>query len=518
MEIKTITTSHFEKNEYKDIIHSSFPIQSVLWGSGNYADKCIEHIAIVNRELVDLGISRIYSICCVVDNDECKWGKSYHGIEILSKDSVEWKNKIVIVGVKNHDEIDDYLSDKYCQAIYYTEDILFEKPVLYYLKSTGLFEHNNDYVRKLQFVNKYLGKSKRWKKKQVTTIAFYNTGLLNGGVERVISELFYLFDEKTNYRLIFICDTTFSEGEYPIPESVLRIRLKNDRSTSPCEWLMEIQRIVKDQDIDVIVNHDSFNPYHCQFGLMADNMGVRYIIEYHNCVKALGEDKNNCIRSYKYADCVVTLSESTANYWKDNGINSVYIPNPVKKSNYISVSRKENEILWIGRIAQYQKQIFSVIPVMKNVVEKRGDVILRIVGGEFELGVLKELKNRIAENNLEKNILLEGYQVDVGEYYLKASIMMMTSNFEGFPMVVVESKRAGLPLVLYELDDVELLKDGRGYIKVRQGDDKGMSEAILKLLEDKEYWRKLSRAAKESLQFFEEYPLVESWERVFKGL
>ena len=146
----------------------------------------------------------------------------------------------------------------------------------------------------------------------------------------------------------------------------------------------------------------------------------------------------------KKCDEFIILTEEDREQWNNPKIK--VIPNSL--SFYPSeVSKCENKkIISVGRL-EYQKGYDILIEVWKGVFEKHKDWILEIYG---EGSLRKELEEKIEKLGLENSLLLKGTVSNIQEKYLESSIYVMTSRYEGLPMVLIEAMACGLPLVSFD--------------------------------------------------------------------
>jgi hypothetical protein len=223
---------------------------------------------------------------------------------------------------------------------------------------------------------------------------------------------------------------------------------------------------------------------------------------------------------YTLADRVVVLSEIEQIYYKILGIKAVYIPDPL--GEYAVTSEAYNfkgDIVWIGRLDNNQKQYMDIIPIMKNVTRLIPNAKIRVYGPEGQPGSVKQLGNAVRENGLEDNIVYCGHVVgDTVKMYENASVHLVTSAYESFGMSIAEGKMNGIPLILYKMPYLELLKDGKGFIAVENDDTKAVADAIVHILTNRELAERLSIESKESIQRFKKFDYGMAWHNLIEGL
>lgn len=128
----------------------------------------------------------------------------------------------------------------------------------------------------------------------------------------------------------------------------------------------------------------------------------------------------------------------------------IVIPNPAHNLVFNENANKEiiysKEILFAGRIT-VSKGLFYLLDSFQIALKYIPDLHLTIVGeGEF----MPELQKRIDDLDLSNAITLEGYQTDMLPYYCRAKATVLTSLYEGFPNVLVESISVGTPVISFD--------------------------------------------------------------------
>lgn len=133
--------------------------------------------------------------------------------------------------------------------------------------------------------------------------------------------------------------------------------------------------------------------------------------------------------------------------------NSTFIYNPVneeirKRGEAImsSTLKRDNYILCVGRLVE-QKAFHNAIYAFSKVLKSQPSLRLKIIGtGPLE-NELKVLANQL---NVLDNVDFEGFKHNVSEYYIKARLTLLSSNYEGFPNVLLESLALGTPVVSFD--------------------------------------------------------------------
>lgn len=123
----------------------------------------------------------------------------------------------------------------------------------------------------------------------------------------------------------------------------------------------------------------------------------------------------------------------------------IAIPNSINQAPVTDLHSKEKEILFVGRLSYADKRVDRLLDIWKEVCHKYPDWTLRIVGDGPEKSALQEK----AERDGLARVVFEGYRKDVTEYYKKASVICMTSSFEGWPLVLGEAQSYGVVPVAF---------------------------------------------------------------------
>lgn len=357
---------------------------------------------------------------------------------------------------------------------------------------------------------------------EIQTIGIFYFRIAGGGVQRVISLQIPMFI-KLGYKIVLFTDEYDPENEYDFPDEVKRVILPNSVDGKVGDYRMrapELERELKEQKIDLMLYHAGTSPMLLYDMLITKSMGIPFVITLHELFSQGMVNLSSWLRRrapiYRIADKMIVLSKTEQLYWTARGVSSEYIQNPIEDIQ--CDERERTYILWLGRFDRNQKQYEDAIHIMQQVVSVCPDAIMHIVGNDFTPGATENLEKLIDKFDLENNVKLLPFQKDVKELYEGAKIHLLTSAYESFPMTIIESKSYGVPLVLYEMPYLELLKDGKGYYSVPQGDRKQAAQKIIALLENPELCKEKSKEARESIQYFKEFDLESKWDTLIKGI
>lgn len=117
----------------------------------------------------------------------------------------------------------------------------------------------------------------------------------------------------------------------------------------------------------------------------------------------------------------------------------------------------------VGHIGRFQEQKNHkfLIDVFKNILKKKENACLLLVGGNGEL--LEQTKEYVNQSGLENKVLFLGNRSDVPKLLSAFDVLVFPSFFEGMPNVVIEAQAAGLPCLIS--DRITLEADITGLVK-----------------------------------------------------
>ena len=156
-------------------------------------------------------------------------------------------------------------------------------------------------------------------------------------------------------------------------------------------------------------------------------------------------------------------------------------------------------------------------------VELAALVARRVQAAHFLLVGDGELRGRLEAQRsaagLDGRLHLPGWRRDVAAVYAAATVVTLTSRFEGLPRVVVEALTAGVPVVAMAVDGVvEVVRDGVNGCLVGDGDTAALAARVVELLEDPVRRAGLAARAPEGLDEFDRDTMVHQQQSMYEEL
>lgn len=222
----------------------------------------------------------------------------------------------------------------------------------------------------------------------------------------------------------------------------------------------------------------------------------------------------NDVRLADKFDAFVVLTKEDSGYWNTDNIR--YIPNARTFENVNPASLDNKKVITVGRYS-YQKGYDLLIKVWDKVHKHCPDWALDIVGdGEDR----EKLQKMIDDLNLAGSVCLKLSTPQIAQEYQNASIVALSSRYEGLPMILLEAQTFGLPIVSFKCKcgPIDVITDGVDGYLVDEGDTKGMADRIITLIKDVELRKAMGRAARESSERYSEEMIMRQWVDLFKEL
>ena len=221
-----------------------------------------------------------------------------------------------------------------------------------------------------------------------------------------------------------------------------------------------------------------------------------------------------CRKLYPKARTIVCQGTKVADYYRKIGAKCVVIANPLNTSAIGEfIENGNNKLVTVGRLEEAKNQEL-LIKAFAEVVKKHPNYVLEIYGeGNLE----NELKLLISRLGLSEKVFLCGTRKNVMATVSDYNCFILSSNYEGFPNVLLEAMASGLPVVSTNFStgvaEELIIDDINGYL-VPINDVHKLSEAIEKIIVDNDKNKRMRKENIKIRELFSEEVVCEKWERL----
>lgn len=296
---------------------------------------------------------------------------------------------------------------------------------------------------------------------------------------------------------------------YKIDPSIEDIRCKG----SQLSYIKFIKEYIKNDNPDIVVIHtmSRLTPLLLMSGINAKSLWSleHTSFEFHSL-------RMKILRRlfYRRLDNILVLTQTQKNIYHkmDKSLNVTVMTNPspfpISDNSY---DEKSKIIISVGSL-EYHKGFDLLIDSWSKIHANYSDWSVHIYGEGSEKN---NLQNQIDELGI-KNIHLKGQISDICNIYDTSSFFVMSSRYEGLPMVLIEAQARGLPLISFECQSgpAEIIENGVNGILVSSNNTNKMSEAIESLISNPGKRISMSNNSKRLSQKFLLSKVVNSWKKL----
>lgn len=321
--------------------------------------------------------------------------------------------------------------------------------------------------------------------------------------------------------------------------------------TNNDEIVSNLRTLLISNKVDLIINQLGLPFLPCKvINKAKEGLDIKTIAVYHNQIDTNARIKDveialdcchnplkRCLLEVKKAAFKLVTSRSMAYVYRHTDLyqvlSSSYVPlfskftgikhpdhlmvqtNPVTldSSDFVySFPKKQKEIIYLGRIDYNQKRVYRVIDTWARLEKKFPDWKLTIVGDGVER---KNVEKQVADYDLE-HVSFEGFQ-QPKPYYERASILLLTSEYEGFPLVLAECMSFGVIPVVYDSYSAvrDIIDDGKDGVVIpyeKNGYDADNASGMLaKVMQNDSLRNMMALAAVEKSKAYSIERIYQEW-------
>lgn len=194
--------------------------------------------------------------------------------------------------------------------------------------------------------------------------------------------------------------------------------------------------------------------------------------------------------------------------------NKIEIIENVMNSSEIYTNRdKIYDLIFVGRL-ELVKNPLRFIEIVNHLSKSNPDIKAVILGdGSLYIDIIKQIKRY----NLQNNIEVLGFKINPEEYITQAKLLVVTSEFEGFGLAVVEAMKNGVPTISTDVGGLKTLIKNN-YNGYRVNINQEFIDKIQETLYDRSLYDELSRNSfEESKHYTNIKEFKKKWEIIYKG-
>lgn len=371
-----------------------------------------------------------------------------------------------------------------------------------------------------------------------------STATSGGGMERVIlNKANYLADTFGHEVILITTDQKGGKSFYPFSQSIRHIDLNinyidiaNKKYFFYGYFLYRIAlrkhrkaltSVLMKERADIVV---SLSRDEKEF-LYKINDGSKKVLESHRCLKPRAPIEFKRTKSLlqkmkilyrlvhetrlpKYYDKFVVLTEEDKTFWNEKK-NVTVIPNPLPFITLKKPDYSAKRILCVGRIS-IDKGIDRLLNIWSKVSPEYPEWRLSLIGDLVD----EELLTQINRLNLVHSVEILATTQSIQQEYLKSSIYVMTSRFEGLPMVLLEAISVGLPVVSYafKCGPRDVINDGIDGFLMEEDDENNFVKKIKLLMDNEDLRKNFGENAKVNSLRFSLESVMNKWNALFNEL
>lgn len=354
-----------------------------------------------------------------------------------------------------------------------------------------------------------------------------------GGAERVgVQILNHLDANKYKIKLVLFENILDFKNELIYSSQITALNKKN-------RWdffklILRLRKVIKQYRPDVILSLIYYTNFVAVLASLLSGCNPRIIVCEHSYPREYlkrvrkGNIKRWLIKhTYKKADKIISVSNEIEHVMQKD----FNIPHEKTKTIYNPISIATINDLHQQKVSHpffKNNQTQVIIGVGRLIKSKRWDILLNsfaslrknneklrlIILGKGEL--LDELKKLTIRLQIDQWVDFLGFKENPYAWLANADLFVLSSDYEGFPVVILEALACGIPVISTDCQSgpKEIIQDGQNGILIPPQDENALKEAILRLLGDEKLRKKLAEEGKRRAEDFDINKILPQYEEL----
>lgn len=357
-----------------------------------------------------------------------------------------------------------------------------------------------------------------------------------GGIERILVEKMNYLSSVYGYDVYMI---TSDQGNHPIPYHLegkvhfddlnVRFHQQYQYNIFKRKWLAKKLKRIYEQRLGERIQYIRPDIIVCTTADYIDSLiklkgTIPMVVESHSiCLRTIEDgrywlqrkwNKHLYLTPLSKVDVIVALTEGDANEWRKIHPHVVVIPNIVHLNKGTASTLKNKRVIWVGRF-DYQKRPLEMVKIWEKIQPQFPDWQLEIYGeGEQR----NELENDVRSSGM--NIVVHQPTEHIFDCYRESSILVSTSLFEPFGLVIPEAMICGLPVVSFDCPygPASIISDGENGFLIPCGDKTAFADKLSLLMSSRDLRINMGKAGIMASKRYEVTQIMPLWIKLFERL
>ena len=349
--------------------------------------------------------------------------------------------------------------------------------------------------------------------KKIKVLQAIRQGKVGGGETHILSLVKHI--DKTKFQPLVL---SFTDGEMITELNNMHIDnfvIPSKKAFDFSKW-KDVKKLMQAEQVDLVHIHGTRATSNIYWAAKQLKLPVIYTIHgwsFHNDQSAFVKKGRILFEKWITAktNCNISVSVSNQKTGLDNisHFKSVVIHNGIDLEKFnphnserknlrdeLNISKAAIVISFIARLT-LQKDPITLIKAFKQVVEKRPNAILLIVGdGEMKEQAIQLTK----ELSIENNVVFKDFRNDVADILFSSDIYCLPSLWEGFPIGLLEAMAMCKPVIATKVDgSAEIIEHKKNGLLIEPQNKQILADAMLELVNNKKLRANLGAAARQTI-------------------
>ena len=355
-----------------------------------------------------------------------------------------------------------------------------------------------------------------------------------GGIERV---LIYKMNALCRMYGMDVYMLTTDQGNHPIPYHLennvhiedlnIRFHQQYQYNIIKRQWVKKRLKQKYEQRLAERIHHIKPDIMICTSADHIDSLvklkgSVPLVVESHSvCLRTIEAGgcwlqrkwyKYHYLKALSKVNVIIALTEGDANEWRKIHPYVAVIPNVVYLNDGAVSTLDKKRVIWVGRF-DYQKLPLEMVRIWEKIQPLFPDWQLDMFGaGEQQ----KEIEEKV--RSLGLNIKIHQPTGRIFDFYRESSVLVSTSLFEPFGLVIPEAMSCGLPVVAFDCPygPSSIISDGADGFLIVNRNIQLFIEKVCLLMGDESLRLKLGKAASDSSLRYCASNIIPQWKQLFE--